>query len=173
MNTASILAKNLQALIDAEPGMSEHALSIKSTAPKTSIRRARLNEGAAQIDTVEKVAKAFQLRACDILDPDLIKRLDAGEPLRMGEHKPPVMSEADWKAIPPRTRAFVEELCTLVLAGALQDTDVAWLHDSMQRAARPAPATPPNNTVPGIAGQVLAKQLTAESKDFQPGRTKV
>jgi len=106
MNTATLLAKNLQALIDANKGMSEHALSVKAGIPKISIRRARLNEGAAQIDTVEKVARAFELRACDILDPDLIKRLEAKEPLRMGEHRPPVMSEADWKAMSPRTRAF-------------------------------------------------------------------
>lgn len=96
-----------------------------------------LEEAAAQIDSVQKVGKIFGLRACDMLDPDLRKRLAAGEPLRMGEPQPPVMPDSDWKALTPRTRAFVEELCASVLAGDLQDTDVAWLHDSMQRARKP------------------------------------
>lgn len=169
MNTATLLANNLQALIDADKGMSEHGLSIKSGVPKTSIRRARLNEGAAQIDTVEKVAKAFNLRACDILDPDLTRRLEAKEPLRMGEHRLPVMSEADWKALSPRTRAFVEELCTQVLSGALQDADVAWLHDSMQRAAKPKPPEHKPLPLPDVADGVPSKNLTVESKHFQPG----
>ncbi len=91
--------------------MNENALSVASGMPKTTVRRMRLGEVAAQIDSVEKVAKAFRLRACDILDPDLTRRLQAGEPLRMGEPKPPVMAEDDWRALSPRARALVEELC--------------------------------------------------------------
>jgi hypothetical protein len=34
-------------------------------------------------------------------------------------------------------------------------------------------AKPQNNTVPGVAGEVIAKKLTTESKDFQSGRHKV
>ena len=80
MDTTALLAQNIKGLIDATAGLSEHALSVISNVPKTTIRRMRLNEGAAQIDSVEKIAKAFKLRACDILDPDLLKRLAAGEP---------------------------------------------------------------------------------------------
>lgn len=136
MDVVHTLSTNIQALMDAQE-VKEHPLSVQSGLPKTSVRRMRLGEGAAQIDSVEKVAKAFKLRACDILDPDLVRRLEAGEPLRMGEPQPPVMSDSDWKALTPRTRAFVEDLCGRVLAGELEDTDVAWLHDGMQRAVKP------------------------------------
>lgn len=40
------------------------------------------------------------------------------------------------------------------------------LHEQQTKEATP-------HKVPGIAGRVLEKQLTAESKDFQPGRTTV
>lgn len=99
----------------------------------TNIGRMKRGEVAAQIDTVEKIAKAFRLRACDVLDPELSKRLVRGEPLRMGEPRPPVVPEKDWQALSPRARALVEDLCARALAGALQDDDIAWLHDSMQR----------------------------------------
>ena len=138
MDTTALLARNLKGLIDATAGLSEHSLSVQSNVPKTTIRRIRLNEGAAQIDSVEKIAKAFKLRACDILDPDLLKRLAAGEPLRMGEPRPPVMPEEDWRTMSPRARALVEDLCARTLAGQLQDADIAWLHDSLQRISPPA-----------------------------------
>lgn len=136
MDITTLLSENLQALMSAR-GEKEHPLSVSAKVPKTTIRRMRLNEGAAQIDSLEKVAKAFGLRACDMLDPDLRKRLAAGEPLRMGEPQPPLMPESDWKALTPRTRAFVEELCAYALAGDIQDADITWLHDSMQRAKKP------------------------------------
>ena len=136
MDTATVLSKNLQGLINATAGLSEHALSTSAGLPKTTIRRMRLCEGAAQIDSVEKVARAFKLRACDILDPDLLKRMSAGEPLRMGEPRPPVMPDEDWRAMPPRARALVEDLCARVLAGQVSEADVSWLHDSLQRIAR-------------------------------------
>lgn len=137
MDTTALLAQNLKGLIDATPGLSEHSLSVLANVPKTTIRRIRLNEGAAQIDSVEKVAKAFKLRACDILDPDLLKRLAAGEPLRMGEPRPPVMPDEDWRAMSPRARALVEDLCARTLTGQLQDADISWLHDSLQRISPP------------------------------------
>lgn len=133
MSAIKVLSINLQGLIDATPGYSEHSLSVSASLPKTSVRRMRLAEGAAQIDSVEKVAKAFRLRTCDILDPDLITRLKAGEPLRMGEPKPPVMPEADWRAMSPRARALVEDLCARAVAGTLAEGDIKWLHDALER----------------------------------------
>lgn len=56
-------------------------------------------------------------------------------PAGLGEPRPPVMAEKDWKALFPRTRALVEDLCARALCGALQDEDIAWLHDSMQRTS--------------------------------------
>lgn len=157
MDTTAFLAKNLQGLIDATASLTEHSLSILADVPKTTIRRMRLDEGAAQIDSVEKVAKAFKLRACDILDPDLLKRLAAGEPLRMGEPRPPVMPDEDWRAMSPRARALVEDLCARALNGKLQEGDIAWLHDSLQRINPPAQATP-------VADMVLkAKPITRTS----------
>jgi hypothetical protein len=154
MDTTAILSENLKGLIDATTGLTEHSLSILADVPKTTIRRMRLDEGAAQIDSVEKVAKAFKLRACDILDPDLLKRLAAGEPLRMGEPRPPVMPDETWRAMSPRARALVEDLCTRTLAGQLQEGDIAWLHDSLQRINPPAQSTP-------VADMVLkAKPIT-------------
>lgn len=95
----------------------------------------RLNESAAQIDKVEQVASLFKLRACDLLDPDLARRAQAGEPLRMGEPRPPAMTEEQWRALSPRTRAFIEELCQLAAAGSVNDADITWLHDSLNRAS--------------------------------------
>ncbi|MBP9149227.1 MAG: hypothetical protein KBG00_10645 [Rhodoferax sp.] len=140
MSVLHVFSGNLKALMATRDDLSSnYKVSKASGIAPTTVRRAMNGEVAAQIDSVEEIAKSFRLRACDILDPDLIRRLEAKEPLRMGEHRLPVMPEADWKALSPRTRAFVEELCTQVLSGALQDADVAWLHDSMQRAAKPAP----------------------------------
>jgi hypothetical protein len=42
-----------------------------------------------------------------------------------------------------------------------------------KQAATTSPTKPQDTPIPGIAGQVLAKKLTAESKDFQSGRHKV
>ncbi len=119
----------------------------------------RLDEGAAQIDSVEKVAKAFKLRACDILDPDLLKRLAAGEPLRMGEPRPPVMPDEEWRAMSPRARALVEDLCTRTLAGQLEEGDIAWLHDSLQRINPPAQSTP-------VADMVLKAKPVTRTTDL-------
>ncbi|MGY8903223.1 MAG: hypothetical protein ACKVIH_01580 [Burkholderiales bacterium] len=99
----------------------------------SNIRRFQHAEVAPQIDSVEKVAKAFKLRACDLLDPDLLRRLKAGEPLRLAEPKPPTMSEEDWRALSPRARALVEDICARSLAGSLADADIKWLHDSLER----------------------------------------
>lgn len=136
---------------------SNYKLSANSGVGPSGIRRFQNGEVAAQIDSVEKVAKAFKLRACDILDPDLLKRLAAGEPLRMGEPRPPVMPDAEWRAMSPRARALVEDLCARTLAGQLQEGDIAWLHDSLQRINPPAQATP-------VADMVLkAKPITRTS----------
>lgn len=159
MVTTALLAKNLKGLIDATAGLTEHSLSMLADVPKTTIRRMRLDEGAAQIDSVEKVAKAFKLRACDILDPDLLKRLAAGEPLRMGEPRPPVMPDEDWRALSPRARALVEDLCARALNGKLQEGDIAWLHDSLQRINPPTTPTP-------VADKVLAAKPITRTQDF-------
>lgn len=136
---------------------SQQKLGVAAGLGATNVGRFRRGDVAAQIDSVEKVAKAFKLRACDILDPDLLKRLAAGEPLRMGEPRPPVMPDEEWRAMSPRARALVEDLCTRTLAGQLQEGDIAWLHDSLQRINPPAQATP-------VADMVLkAKPITRTS----------
>lgn len=135
MDITSLLSANLQALMDAHH-IKEHPLSVSSGVPKTSIRRIRLGEGSAQIDSVEKVAKSFGLRACDLLDPDLKHRIATGSALRMGEPKPPTMSEEEWKAVSPRARALVEDICAASAQKLTQDVDIAWLHDSLQRITK-------------------------------------
>lgn len=134
MNVREVLATNIQALIDAGFG-TENSFAARSGAAKTTVRRMRLNESAAQIDKVEQVAALFKLRACDLLDPDLARRAKAGEPLRMSEPRPPVMADDQWRAMSPRTRAFVEDLCLQAAAGSVNDADIAWLHDSLNRAS--------------------------------------
>ena len=166
MEITTLLAQNLKGLIAATIGLTEHSLSVLAKVPKTTIRRIRLNEGAAQIDSVDKVAKAFKLRACDILDPDLLKRLAAGEPLRMGEPRPPVMPDEDWRALSPRTRALVEDLCTRSLAGTIDDDDIKWLHDSLERTK--AKALAPVPVTGSLAGDVATRTLHTNTADFAP-----
>lgn len=134
MNVREVLSKNIQALADAGFG-NENSFAARSGAAKTTVRRMRLNESAAQIDKVEQVAALFRMRACDLLDPDLARRVAANEPLRLAEPRPPVISEAQWRTLSPRTRAFVEELCQQAMTGSVTDADIAWLHDSLNRAS--------------------------------------
>lgn len=171
MNAREVLSNNLQALIDTGHG-NENSFAARSGAAKTTVRRMRLNESAAQIDKVEQVAALFKLRACDLLDPDLARRAKDKEPLRMGEPRPPVMSEEQWRALTPRARAFVEELCLQAVSGNVTDADIAWLHDSLNRASGSRAAPPPTPQVPGIAGEVLKKKLTTESTDIHKNRAK-
>jgi hypothetical protein len=91
----------------------------------------------ARIDSVEKVARAFRLRACDILDPDLVKRLAANQPLRMPEPTPPVMSPEEWKQLPALARAFVEDFCNAAARG-LDPKAVRTLHDVLAHMQPPA-----------------------------------
>lgn len=160
MNAREVLSKNLQALIDAGYG-NENSFSTRSGAAKTTVRRMRLNESAAQIDKVEQVAALFRLRACDLLDPDLARRARDKEPLRIGEPRPPVMPDDQWRALSPRARAFVEELCLQAAGGNVTDADIAWLHDSLNRASGNR-ATPPK-TQPSIADKLLATPSHVES----------
>lgn len=78
-------------------------------------------------------------------------------------------------AVPESERdAVSRKLASLAMA-----PDSAQLLQSLQTALQQAKQAatdhtkPPNNTVRGIAGQVLAQKLTTESTDFQSGRTKV
>ncbi|MGP1684465.1 MAG: hypothetical protein ACTS8S_19270, partial [Giesbergeria sp.] len=113
----------------------------------------RLNESAAQIDKVEQVATLFKIRACDLLDPDLARRVQEGEPLRMGEPRPPVMPEEQWRTLSPRARAFVEDLCQLTIAGSVTDADIAWLHDSLNRASGSHTGRAPSTETAAFAGR--------------------
>lgn len=162
MNTQAVLAANVQALIDAS-GMNENSFAVHYKLPKSNLRKMRLAEADMRMSTMEDVARALRLRACDLLDPDLARRAQAGEPLRMGEPRPPVMAEAQWRALSPRARAFVEELCSQAFTGTLSDADITWLHDSLNRASashgahRPAAETtafagkPPPAPEPGVS----------------------
>lgn len=165
MSIVEVFASNLSALMDVQKELdSQYKLGSAAGLGPTNVGRFRRGDVAAQIDSVEKVAKAFKLRACDILDPDLLKRLAAGEPLRMGEPRPPVMPNEDWRAMSPRARALVEDLCARTLTGQLNDDDIKWLHDALERT-QPKPAAP----VAGqIATEVAARKLTTNTDDFAP-----
>lgn len=141
MNIQDVLAANVQAIIDAS-GMNENSFAAHFKLPKSNLRKMRLSEANMRMSTVEEVAVALRLRACDLLDPDLARRAMVGEPLRMGEPRPPVMADDQWRALSPRTRAFVEDLCLQAAAGSVNDADIAWLHDSLNRASNArGPAT--------------------------------
>lgn len=141
MTILEAFAANLNALMASNPELSSnYKLSLATGLGPSAIRRYQFAEVAAQIDSVEKVAKAFKIRTCDILDPDMLKRLAAGEPLRLGEPRPPAMPEEQWRALSPRSRALVEDICARNLAGQLTDPDIAWLHDSLHRIST-QPAT--------------------------------
>lgn len=116
-------------------GMNENAFAAHYKIPKSNLRKMRLKESNMRIGTVGEIAKQLKLRACDLLDPDLSRRVAAGEPLRMGEPRPPVLTDEQWRALSPRLRAFVEELCLQALAGSISDSDVSWLHESLSRAS--------------------------------------
>jgi transcriptional regulator with XRE-family HTH domain len=168
MSVVTTFSQNLDALMGAYPALgSMYKLGAAAGIGPSNIRRFQRGEVAPQIDSVEKVAKAFKLRPCDILDPDLLKRMSAGEPLRMGEPKPPVMPEADWRRMSSRTRALIEEIGERSLAGTLDDEDVKWLHDALERTKPKAlaPAT-------SIADEVMARKLSAETRDFSPAKKK-
>jgi len=165
MSIVEIFAANLSALMAARKELdSQIKLGSVAGLGATNIGRFRRGDVAAQIDSVEKVAKAFKLRPCDILDPDLLKRMEAGEPLRMGEPKPPAMPEADWRRMSSRARALVEDLCERSLAGTLSDEDIKWLHDSLERT-KIKEATP---IADSIAGKVLARKLNTETAEYAP-----
>lgn len=136
MNAVETLSANLDALMTANPEFdSQYRLGAKAKVPPTTVGRARRGEVAAQVDTVERLAAAFKLRACDLLDPDLKRRLERGEPLRMTELRPPAMSADDWARLTPRTRALIEDVAARVLGGELGDDDIRLLHDTAERLA--------------------------------------
>jgi len=131
-----VLSKNLSALMAAHQDLDTPArVGTAAGLGASNVGRMRRGEVASQIDSVEKVARAFRLRACDLLDPELAKRLEEGQPLRAGEPRPPTMPEDEWRALSPRTRAFVEDLCSRALSGMLRDDDIVWLHDAMHRTS--------------------------------------
>lgn len=132
-------------------GLNENAFAATHKVAKSNLRKMRLKEANTRIGTVEELANALRLRACDLLDPDLARRVDEGEPLRMGEPQPPAMTDAQWRALSPRTRAFIEDLCHLAYAGALTDADIAWLHDSMGRASAAHQQMPAAPQLPALA----------------------
>ena len=134
MDLKDTLAINIRALMAAS-GMTENAFTAHYKLPKSNFRKMRLSEADPRVGTVEEVAQSLKLRACDLLDPDLARRMAAGEPLRMGEPRPPVMPDEQWRALSPRARAFVEELCQQAIAGSVTDADISWLHDSLNRAS--------------------------------------
>lgn len=134
MDIQDVLANNVQALMTAS-GMNENAFAARYKLPKSNFRKMRLSEANTRIGTIDELASALRMRACDLLDPDLARRVAANEPLRLAEPRPPVISEAQWRTLSPRTRAFVEELCQQAMAGSVTDADIAWLHDSLNRAS--------------------------------------
>lgn len=144
MKIEAVLASNVDALMEASPTLNgQQRLSAASGVGQTNIGRIRRGEVAAQVDTVERIASAFKLRACDLLDPGLKERLARGEPLRMSEVRPPAMSDEDWARLSPRTRALIEDVARRALSAELSDDDIRLLHDTAERLSSPrgAPRT--------------------------------
>ena len=76
MTIEHVLATNLDALMSAHPEFkSQMKLSKASGVGQTTVGRMRRADGAATIDNVQKVAKAFNLQASDLLKPGLAKRM--------------------------------------------------------------------------------------------------
>lgn len=73
MNIQDVLAANVQAIIDAS-GMNENSFAAHFKLPKSNLRKMRLSEANMRMSTVEEVAVALRLRACDLLDPDLARQ---------------------------------------------------------------------------------------------------
>lgn len=144
MDAVKALSANLDALMRAEPALdSQYRLGTKAHVPPTTVGRVRRGEVAAQVDTVDRLASAFKLRACDLLDPGLKERLARGQPLRMSEVRPPAMSDEDWARLSPRTRALIEDVARRALSAELSDDDIRLLHDTAERLSSPrgAPRT--------------------------------
>lgn len=132
MQSKEVLAANVQAILDRF-GQNENAFSVEYKVPKSNLRKMRLGITSVGTDTIDELATALRIRACDLLDPDLAQRVRSGEPLRMSQAKPPVIPEGDWKKLSPRTRALVEDICARALSDQLPDASIAWLHDGVQR----------------------------------------
>jgi transcriptional regulator with XRE-family HTH domain len=80
MPVEQILAANLSALMGGHPEFaSQMKLSKATGVGQTTIGRIRRGEGAATIDNVYKIAKAFNLSASDLLKPTLSKQLASSE----------------------------------------------------------------------------------------------
>ena len=76
MSIEAVLASNLDALMSMHPEFnSQLKLSKKTGVGQTTVGRIRRAEGAATIDNVELLAKAFHLRACDLLDARLQEKI--------------------------------------------------------------------------------------------------
>lgn len=76
MKIEEILSRNLDALMTLNDELnSQQKLSRKTGVGQTSVGRMRRAEGAATIDNVQAVAKAFGLLAHELLDPSLANRL--------------------------------------------------------------------------------------------------
>lgn len=76
MSIEQVLAANLAALMDAHPQYkSQMKLCKASGVGQTTIGRMRRGEGAATIDNVQKIAKAFGLSSSDLLRPSLSSRI--------------------------------------------------------------------------------------------------
>lgn len=70
-----VLACNLDALMASHPEFtSQMKLSKVAGVGQTTIGRIRRSKGAATIDNVQKIARAFGLSASDLLKPDFGKR---------------------------------------------------------------------------------------------------
>ena len=50
--------------------------------------------------------------------------------------RPPVVSDEDWKALPPKARALVEELLTKTSSGALKDKDISALQNMVDALSK-------------------------------------
>jgi DNA-binding phage protein len=184
VSAVEVFSRNLKALMAKSGGAlsSNYKVATETGLGPTAVRRWINEEAAAQIDSVEKVAKAFKLRAADMLDPGLADRLERGEPPAVLEPAPPVVELAEWMRMAPMARAFVEDFCAAARAG-LPAEDIRMLHSMLSRVRQATEASPPQlqssssgtpppdqgtksySNVPGAAGQIARQQgLTAESR---------
>ncbi|MGZ3767246.1 MAG: helix-turn-helix domain-containing protein [Mucilaginibacter sp.] len=63
-----------------------------------------------------------------------LDELMSGE-LDYTEQRPPVIDEESWKSLSPRTRAFVEEVMNKTTENKIQDDDLKFLQDMLDKLA--------------------------------------
>lgn len=127
-----------------------NVLAVKTGESVSTIRRIANGIGNARIDSIDVVARAFRLRACDLLDPSLAERVGKDPDLKISQPRPPITTQDEWRALTPAVRALVEELMLAAASGALPDDRARHLQQTLAMLAQaPAEHLPPRPTPEG------------------------